>query len=433
MQLHHWIPFVVALTPSLASAALFPSDTVVKMLDAKDWKKVMKENATSVVAFVAPWCGHCQKLAPEYSQAAVSVYPMIPFYAVDCDKQSNKRLCADQGVQGFPTLKACTSRPFKTLLHFDYPQRSASALYYWASRNIPHNVKKIYHLEDLPGWVDEHIEKPRAVLLNQGKHIPLLWQTLGNRYRDQIKFAVHRDRYGKSSIEMGLEKGPPKSSKVLFYPAGSRDYVRYFGTQKHEPLVKFFDSLLDGTADLEALAKQTPAEDPVMDEREREIERQQEEQRMKLAHGGYNDMIDFEAAMKAGINPHGSGHPGASAGGADAHADQGAKKEEDPIRRILKHQEEEAKKEQERPKMAQTGEGAQVVFDPAETGHPKTPIAGESSTPSDAAADSPSSSTVADEAPTETATLATLAEKVASETSTTTAAEETRGHVTDEL
>ena len=40
-------------------------------------------------------------------------------------------------------------------LDFDYPQRSASALYYWASRNIPHNVKKIYHLEDLPGWVDE--------------------------------------------------------------------------------------------------------------------------------------------------------------------------------------------------------------------------------------------------------------------------------------
>lgn len=49
MQLHHWIPFVVALTPSLASAALFPSDTVVKMLDAKDWKKVMKENVRILV------------------------------------------------------------------------------------------------------------------------------------------------------------------------------------------------------------------------------------------------------------------------------------------------------------------------------------------------------------------------------------------------
>ena len=45
-------------------------------------------------------------MAPEFSKAALGVYPMIPFYAVDCDKQSNKQLCAEQGVQGFPTVKA---------------------------------------------------------------------------------------------------------------------------------------------------------------------------------------------------------------------------------------------------------------------------------------------------------------------------------------
>lgn len=28
---------------------------------------------------------------------------------------------------------------------------------------------------------------------------------------------------------MGLEAGEPKSSKVLFYPPGSTDYVRYEG------------------------------------------------------------------------------------------------------------------------------------------------------------------------------------------------------------
>lgn len=49
-------------------------------------------------------------MAPEFSQAALGVYPMIPFYAVDCDKQSNKRLCSEQGVSGFPTLKACLPR-----------------------------------------------------------------------------------------------------------------------------------------------------------------------------------------------------------------------------------------------------------------------------------------------------------------------------------
>ncbi|KAI0831892.1 hypothetical protein BC628DRAFT_1311267 [Trametes gibbosa] len=427
MQLHHWLPLVIALTPSLASAAIFPKDTVVKMVDAKDWKKVMKQNATSVVAFVAPWCGHCQKMAPEYSQAALGVYPMIPFYAVDCDKQSNKRLCAEQGVQGFPTLKACRARCWDGPLFprgkdmkpidFDYPTRTASAFYYWASRNIPHNVKKLYHLEELPPWVNSNIDKPRALLLNQGKGIPLLWQTLGNKYKDQITFGIHRDRYGKSSIEMGLEKGPAKSSKVLYYPPGSTDYVRYHGVSKHDPLSEFFDSILDGTIDLEALAKAAPPAEEVeavVDEREREIERQQEEQRMKLAHGGYNDLIDFEEALKAGINPHAPGGAHADIP-LKAHKKEGAKKEddEDPIHRILKHQEEEARKEAAKPKMAQTGDGAQIVFDPAETGHPKTPVAGESAAPTAAEDDG----------------TVTLSHEAAQETPT----EEAKGHVTDEL
>lgn len=48
-------------------------------------------------------------------------------------------------------------------LDFDGPNRSASAFYYWASRNIPHNVKKVYHLEDLPAWVEEVCNLRRSV------------------------------------------------------------------------------------------------------------------------------------------------------------------------------------------------------------------------------------------------------------------------------
>lgn len=44
-------------------------------------------------------------MAPEYSKAAVGLSPMVPLYAVDCDNDGNKRLCAEQGVQGFPTIK----------------------------------------------------------------------------------------------------------------------------------------------------------------------------------------------------------------------------------------------------------------------------------------------------------------------------------------
>ena len=66
-------------------------------------------------------------------------------------------------------------------------------------------------------------------MLNQGKHIPLLWQTLGNKYKHQFVFGLHRDRQGRTSEKMGMEKGEWGSSKVLVYPAGSMDFVRYEG------------------------------------------------------------------------------------------------------------------------------------------------------------------------------------------------------------
>ena len=44
-------------------------------------------------------------MVPEYSKAADSLGKLIPAYAVDCDDEANKRLCAEQGVKGFPTVK----------------------------------------------------------------------------------------------------------------------------------------------------------------------------------------------------------------------------------------------------------------------------------------------------------------------------------------
>ena len=44
-------------------------------------------------------------MAPEFSKAALGVYPFITFYNVDCDDSKNKQLCSEQGVQGFPTVK----------------------------------------------------------------------------------------------------------------------------------------------------------------------------------------------------------------------------------------------------------------------------------------------------------------------------------------
>ncbi len=53
MQLQHWFALTLALTPSLASAALFSKDSLVKQLDPKGFRKVMKENVRALVQLLS--------------------------------------------------------------------------------------------------------------------------------------------------------------------------------------------------------------------------------------------------------------------------------------------------------------------------------------------------------------------------------------------
>lgn len=55
----------------------------------------------ALVAFKAPWCGHCKKLKPEWDKLADAVEVVIA--EVDCTKEQS--LCQKHGVQGYPTIK----------------------------------------------------------------------------------------------------------------------------------------------------------------------------------------------------------------------------------------------------------------------------------------------------------------------------------------
>lgn len=95
-----------------------------------------------MAAFVAPWCGHCKTLGPEFSAAATSLSPLIPFYAIDCDDAGNKRLCAEYQVQGFPTIKAFP-RALKGSARDYQGERKAGALIEYAKTLVPDRVKKL--------------------------------------------------------------------------------------------------------------------------------------------------------------------------------------------------------------------------------------------------------------------------------------------------
>ncbi|KAF8240236.1 thioredoxin-like protein [Tricholoma matsutake] len=259
------LALTLALAPSLTSAAIFPPNTQVKMLDVKGFKKAMKMNVTSMVAFVAPWCGHCQRMAPEYSKAAKGLHPLVPLYAVDCDDEGNKRLCADQGVQGFPTVKLFPRGGLERPMTYESGERTASAFFNWASRRVPNTITKLSAVGDVSPWSEKTKLKHRALLVTKDKKIPLLWKVLGNKYRGKVELGIHKDNDGKVYEELGVEN----TAKVLIYPAGSSKPVRYEGVTKLEALSKFFDSVVNGTAYLDvgdaAKEEESVPDEPMVD------------------------------------------------------------------------------------------------------------------------------------------------------------------------
>ena len=54
------------------------------------------------IKFYAPWCHHCQALAPNWHQMARDLQDKLNIGEVNCDTE--KRLCKDVGVKGYPTI-----------------------------------------------------------------------------------------------------------------------------------------------------------------------------------------------------------------------------------------------------------------------------------------------------------------------------------------
>ena len=64
---------------------------------------VLSSKSLWFVEFYAPWCGHCQKLAPEWNEAATKLRNQVKFGKVDATVES--ALAQRFGVKGYPTIK----------------------------------------------------------------------------------------------------------------------------------------------------------------------------------------------------------------------------------------------------------------------------------------------------------------------------------------
>ena len=98
------IIFCFLLAFATVGSAFYESGSkVVKLTAANFREKVINSNELWFIEFYAPWCGHCQRLTPEWEKLAGALKGIINVGAVDMT--TDQEAGAAYGIRGFPTIK----------------------------------------------------------------------------------------------------------------------------------------------------------------------------------------------------------------------------------------------------------------------------------------------------------------------------------------
>lgn len=102
-----------------------PEDSKVIVLDDDSFHAHIAKYPVTIVEFYAPWCGHCKKLAPKYTEAAEVLAKFDGIRLGKIDATQHKARAEELGVRGYPSVKVFVNGEF----HQDYKnQREADAI-----------------------------------------------------------------------------------------------------------------------------------------------------------------------------------------------------------------------------------------------------------------------------------------------------------------
>lgn len=115
----------------------------VVVLREGNFSDFIEKNQFVMVEFYAPWCGHCQALAPEYAAAATELKgENVVLAKVDASEEND--LAQQYDVQGFPTVYF-----FIDGVHKPYTgQRTKESIVTWIKKKTGPGLNNITTLED---------------------------------------------------------------------------------------------------------------------------------------------------------------------------------------------------------------------------------------------------------------------------------------------
>mmetsp|Transcript_11091 Transcript_11091/g.23921 ORF Transcript_11091/g.23921 Transcript_11091/m.23921 type:complete len:457 (+) Transcript_11091:59-1429(+) len=86
-----------------SDGGFYSGTDVVTLTDSNFEDEVTNSDDLVFVEFYAPWCGHCQRLKPDWIEAATELKGKVKVAAVDCT--AHQSACGQFGVRGYPTIK----------------------------------------------------------------------------------------------------------------------------------------------------------------------------------------------------------------------------------------------------------------------------------------------------------------------------------------
>ncbi|KAJ2988288.1 hypothetical protein NUW58_g4061 [Xylaria curta] len=235
------------------TAVVAAKSAVLDLIPSNFDSVVLKSGKPTLVEFFAPWCGHCQSLAPVYEELAQAYAGSKDVQIAKVDADAEKALGKRFGIQGFPTLKWFDGksdkpeeyqggRDLESLTKFIVDKTGAKA------RKVLQLPSQVEMLTDATfkktiGGDKNVFVAFTAPWCGHCKSLAPIWETLAEDFINEPNVVIAKvDAEAENSKATAKENGVSSYPTIKFFPKGSTEAESYNGGRTEVEFLEFINS-----------------------------------------------------------------------------------------------------------------------------------------------------------------------------------------------
>ena len=210
------------------------ADSPILTLTSKNFDEALKTYPSLFVKFYAPWCRHCQTLAPEFLAAAKSLKKIKDGVRMaEIDGSEERELVKRYKIEGYPTMKLFHGGQ---IIEYDGPRTSAGILA-WLSRRAGSSVIPIHSSQDFEKQLGDN-EVVVCLFTKKDSKALKTFEAIARNYiqEREITFISVSDQEVRE--EVGVEGS---GDVVILYKSGEGSQKKFEGTLSEDELAPFIE------------------------------------------------------------------------------------------------------------------------------------------------------------------------------------------------